>query len=135
PKLCLDTAAPCVNIDLVLWALHPQELTTQSGGTTYIDLKPLLRDSTKADPTGGSPYVPVIDIKSMVAGDSVYVLLQPTLYQPIAPDIPGINVQVTPDAGPFSSPPYYNKFFHPNTFRCDYPTGCPNPKRELGAFA
>src|SRR5581483_6045315 len=132
PKLCLDTAAPCVNVDLVVWAAHPEEFTSFSGTSTYVDLKTLLRDSDSA-PVG----TPVIPIKSMVAGDSIYVLLQPTVYQTHAPAVPGINVQVTPDAGPFSSPPYYVTFFHPDGFRCDYPagSGCPTPHRELGAFA
>src|SRR5262249_20842363 len=26
--LCLDTANPCLNVDLVVWASHPQEMTT-----------------------------------------------------------------------------------------------------------
>ncbi|HET7128249.1 MAG TPA: hypothetical protein VFJ93_04150, partial [Gaiellaceae bacterium] len=30
-NLCLDTANPCVNIDLVVWANHPQLITTVSG--------------------------------------------------------------------------------------------------------
>src|SRR5262249_32637445 len=82
-----------------------------------------------------------IDVKSMVAGDSIFVLLQPTLYQPDAPDIPGIKVQVDPDnasGAPNSAPPkpYYRTFFHPDGAHCYYPGGvCTGLKRELGAFA
>ena len=122
-----------MNIDLVVWAAHPEELTTYSGtSSTYIDLKTLLRDSDS--PPVGATAIP---IKSMFAGDSIYVRLQPTVYQLHAPAIPGINVVVNPDGGSFTSPPYYVTFFHPDGFRCDYPagSGCPTPHRELGAFA
>ena len=65
-----------MNIDLVVWAGHPPELTTYSGTNTYVDLKTLLRDSTSAPVSA-----PTIAIKSMVALDSVYVVLRATIYQ------------------------------------------------------
>ena len=130
-KLCVDSANPCVNVDLIVWANHPQELTTFSGTNTYLDLKTILRDSTLPNPLVTTP---VIAIKSMVALDSIFVLLQATTIQRMSPDVPGIDVQVVPDPSSLSSPPYYTTFFHPDGFRCDYPTGCPNPKRELGAY-
>ena len=133
--LCLDTAAPCLNVDLVVWANHPQELTTYSGTTTYLDLLTRLRNSLLTDPDT-SNVVPVVDILSMVALDSIYVLLRPTIYQSDTPLVPGINVDNPSGPGP-SSPPYYVTFYHPDGTRCDYPagTGCPTPHRELGAFA
>ncbi|MFL6033492.1 MAG: hypothetical protein ACJ74I_00290, partial [Gaiellaceae bacterium] len=131
-KLCVDSANQCVNVDLIVWANHPQELTTYSGTNTYLDLKTILRDSLLPNPLVTTP---VIAIKSMVALDSIFVLLQPTTIQRMSPDVPGIDVQVVPDPSSLSSPPYYKTFFHPDGFRCDYPTGCPNPKRELGAYA
>ena len=132
-NLCRTAAAPCVNVDLVWWASHPPVLTTYSGTNTYVDLKTLLRNSISAPAS-----VPVIEIESMVALDSIYVVLRGTVYQTEPPEVPGINVQVNPDGGSYSSPPYYVTFFHPDGFRCDYPNpsvNCPTPYRELGAFA
>ena len=75
--------------------------------------------------------VPVVDILSMVALDSIYVLLRPTIYQSDTPLVPGINVDNPSGPGP-SSPPYYVTFYHPDGTRCDYPagTGCPTPHRK-----
>ena len=89
--LCIDPSNPCVNVTLIVWAFHPQEFTSSSGTNTFVDLKTILRDSTLADPAV-SLVVPVIPIDHLVAGDSIFVLLQPTIYQSDSPLVPGIEV-------------------------------------------
>src|SRR5436190_2074055 len=85
-----------------------------------------LRNSTSA-PVG----TPMTEIKSMVALGSIFVLLRPTVYQTHPPGVDGVHVDNT-GPGPSGD---YKTFYHDDTVRCDYPTGCPNPKKELGAFA
>ncbi|HEX4526566.1 MAG TPA: hypothetical protein VH108_07475, partial [Gaiellaceae bacterium] len=150
--LCLDPNNPCVNIDLVVWASHPQVMTTVSGTSTFVDLKTLLRDSTLTDPAGCTTTCPVIDIKSMVAGDSIYVLLYPTLFQSVTTHVTGIHVVNTVGSGPTGD---FISFYHPDepnagsysyypaanylpgtcTNHGPAPPSCPTPFYELGAFA
>ena len=96
--LCIDPNNPCVNADLVVWADHPQVVTTYSGTNTFIDFRTLLRDSTLNDPAV-SLMVPLIDIMSMLALDSLYVLLYATLYQSVTTAVPGIKVINTAGSG------------------------------------
>ena len=137
--LCLDTANPCLNVDLVAWAAHPVFLTTFSGTSQFIDLLTRLRDETLTDPNV-SHVVPTVTINDMVALDSIFVLLRPTVYQSDAPLVPGIEVDNATGPGPHSlpSPPgvFYVTFYYPDGTFCYYPNGqCPSPHRELGAFA
>ena len=98
---------------------------------TFVDLKTMLRDSTAAEPPVTTP---VIDIKSMAALDSVYVLLRPTSNQRTSPDISGIEVD-NPSAGATARAGSYVAFYYDDYTHCYYTTACPNPLCELGAFA
>ena len=93
-----------------------------------------LRDSTLTDPSV-SHVVPTVTINSLVALDSIFVLLRPTIYQSDAPLVPGIEVDNASGPGPHS-PPNYVSFYYNDGDHCYYPNGqCPSPHRELGAFA
>ncbi len=146
-SLCLDAANPCLNVDLVVWAGHPQHFTTWSGTSQYVDLLTRLRDSTKTDPADpGAPYVPLVTVDLMVALYSIFVLLRPTVYQSVTPLVPGVHVNNVTGDGPTGD--YVSFYYDDGDYSfyplSDYPDppgcptqpfGCPTPLRELGAFA
>ena len=87
----IAAASPYLNVDLIQWAGHDEDITTSSGGSQYLDLLTRLRDPAIPTPT------PVYDIPidHLVAGDSIFVLLQATIYQVSSPPVPGIQVNST----------------------------------------
>ena len=128
----IAAASPYLNVDLIVWAAHPEDFTTFSGTSQYIDLLTRLRDSTLTDPSV-SHVVPVISIDHLVALDSIFVLLRPTVWEVTSPLVPGIEVDNPTGT---HSPPFFVTFYHPDGSFCYYPNGqCPTPHFEPGAFA
>ncbi|MGH3302214.1 MAG: hypothetical protein ACRDOK_11125 [Streptosporangiaceae bacterium] len=101
----IGAAQSQLNLDLINWLDHPQQITATAGGSMYLDLLGLVRDSSP--PT--TPHA--LPIGDLTAGDSILLRLQTTVYETGTGAGAGIDVQST--SGP-SSPPPYLVFYHPD---------------------
>ena len=119
----IGAAAAYVNVDLIQWHLHDLVVDATAGGSVYLDLLTRVRDHTVVDPglTPGAAYD--VAIGHLVAGDSILLRLQNTLYETGTGTPPGVLVTST---GPSPTGTYYN-FYYGNV---GSPVGL-----EEGAFA
>ena len=133
--LCLDPTNPCVNVDLIVV------------GRPSAGAHDLLRHEHLRRPEDAPARLDAAEPARDDAGDRHQVDGRARQHlRPAAADdlssgcrrtCPASRSTTSVRAARPAEPAgvFYVDFYYPDCTRCYYPTGCPNPQRELGAFA
>ena len=106
-----------VNVDMIQYPGHPLDLRPTAGTDINLDVLTWLRDKSIPEPTLEAPYV--VEMDHFVAGRSINVRLQPTLYGAGTKALPGIKVVA--QVGPSGN--YFNYYWEDKNPAGNFPEG------------